>query len=255
MNIIGILGGNGTMASLNFTMELVKNAFSPSDSERPNFILRNLPPKQEDSFVYDGKLQDYSPLDDLVEAARYIESGGAEVLVMPCNSLHYFYKDIQERISIKFLSIIEVTVEKIINSHPNARNIAVLSTGITNEKGLYAEVLERCGLKHVKLPDKIQKMVNTCVFDGDNEDDIIRNKGLMQEVIDYIQNETDTDVIIAGCTEVPLFIGHIEMKLPMINSSLELAKAVLKHSNYQLVCETEKKTKNYNSHYTVFSRD
>ena len=186
MATIGVLGGNGTFATLNFIRELVDKAYATGDSSRPRFILYNLPPQENDSFVYDGNLNLYSPKNDLVKAARKIENAGAKVLVMPCNSLHYFHKDIQKRIQIKFLSIIEVTVDRIKETYTDAKNVAVLGTSVTIQKGLYKEVLSRSGLNQLELPDFIQDKLLTCLFNGDTVEDVEKNKNLMQQVIDYV---------------------------------------------------------------------
>ena len=249
MSVIGIIGGNGTLATLDLLRKIVDNTFAESDSDQPHFILENLPPKKADTFVYDGKKNNLQPA-ELIESAKRLEKAGASFVIIPCNSQHYFYDDIQRNISINVLSIIEVCVKKIVNSHPKARNVCVLATSVTMKKGLYRRVLERNNLKQLSIPDHIQDKVMKCVYGGDKESQVKKNSYIFQEVIDFVE-KGEADVIIAGCTEVPLFLDYLNIAIPVIDSTNELAKAAAKLAGYKLAEDYQCPTlMEYNSHYS-----
>ncbi|RXL35464.1 aspartate racemase, partial [Citrobacter sp. AAK_AS5] len=73
----------------------------------------------------------------LVEGTTRLEKAGASFIVIPCNTVHYFYDDMQRAVKIPIVHMIRETVAAVVKRHPDARRIGLLATNGTIASGLY----------------------------------------------------------------------------------------------------------------------
>ena len=100
--MIGILGGMGTQAGLDFCSKLAKLYRGKLDQQYPMFILynkSNTPKRPENLKKY------YNVLDELVKGCKMLSKNKCKFIVMPCNTAHYWHHDIQKKIKIPLLSM------------------------------------------------------------------------------------------------------------------------------------------------------
>ena len=100
--MIGILGGMGTQAGLDFCNKLAKLNRGKLDQKYPLFVLynkSNIPRRPENIRKYSNVLK------SLVEGCKMLEKSGCKFIVMPCNTAHYWYDDLQKKIKIPILSM------------------------------------------------------------------------------------------------------------------------------------------------------
>ena len=116
--MIGILGGMGTQAGLDFCNKLAILNRGKSDQKYPLFILynkSNIPKRPENLKKY------YNVLKSLVAGCNLLKKNKCKFIVMPCNTAHYWYDDLQKKIKIpiivylkKFIFIRKKPVKKIL---------------------------------------------------------------------------------------------------------------------------------------------
>ena len=100
--MIGILGGMGTQAGLDFCNKLAKLNRGKLDLQYPMFVLynkSNTPKRPENLKKY------YNVLKELVDGCKMLQKNKCKFIVMPCNTAHYWHKDIQKKINIPLLSM------------------------------------------------------------------------------------------------------------------------------------------------------
>ena len=100
--MIGILGGMGTQAGLDFCNKLAKINRGKLDQQYPLFILYNksdTPKRPENLKKY------FNVLNALVKGCKMLQKNKCKFIVMPCNTAHYWYDDIQKKINIPILSM------------------------------------------------------------------------------------------------------------------------------------------------------
>ena len=100
--MIGILGGMGTQAGLDFCDKLAKLNRGKLDQKYPMFVLynkSNTPRRAENLKQYKNVLK------ELIAGCRMLEKNKCKFIVMPCNTAHYWHEDIQKKISVPFLSL------------------------------------------------------------------------------------------------------------------------------------------------------
>lgn len=108
MKTIGIIGGLGPETTSEFYLDLVFSCAKKDKTARPGIIISSVPlPYQieEDLILRSEGMERYIPF--LTAEAQRLEKAGADFLVMPCNSLHVFIKQIRDSVNIPVLSIVE----------------------------------------------------------------------------------------------------------------------------------------------------
>ena len=100
--MIGILGGMGTQAGLDFSNKLAKLNRGKLDQNYPMFLLynkSNTPKRPENLKKY------YNVLKALIDGCKMLQKNNCKFIVMPCNTAHYWHADIQKKIKIPLLSM------------------------------------------------------------------------------------------------------------------------------------------------------
>jgi aspartate racemase len=135
---MGILGGMGVYATLDFLTQVFN--FTPDRERFGNLriIIDNAIsiPNIIRAALFKGPDQKRG----IIESINNCEKIGAEFVAVPCNSVHYYYKDIAQQIKIPWINMIEVTSKK---SSKKGRKPLILGGLVTVQKKLYSEYIPR----------------------------------------------------------------------------------------------------------------
>ena len=136
MKTVGIIGGLGPEATAKFYLEVVLACSDSGEQSHPPILIYNvsLPLELEKECIVEAKNEEKC-LPFLIQAAKILEKGGSDFLVMPCNSLHMFIEEIRRAVKIPVLSIIEETVKFLKDQKIN--KVGILATSITINRKLY----------------------------------------------------------------------------------------------------------------------
>ena len=233
---IGILGGMGPSASANFYQTLVTKCqqiyHAEQDEDYPQMIINSLPIH---GFDEKGQGDHEKILGQLLHGIHSLELAGADFLVMPCNTIHLFSPEINSKISIPLISLIDTTVDIVMAS--GIQNIAILSSQETKDTGLYSNTLKSIGLYPIVTNDKEQAHLNDIILHvmggTQNSDDSETISSIISSM-----KANGAEGIILGCTELPLAVDHSKIKMKLFNSieilaerSLEIAYSEVKFSS------------------------
>ncbi|MDE1483248.1 aspartate/glutamate racemase family protein [Xenorhabdus bovienii] len=219
--IIGILGGMGPAATVDAMEKIIKHTPATCDQEHIPVIAVSFPeiPDRTTNILSDGE----SPLNKMLAALRILESAGAQCIIMPCNTAHYWYNELKAATKINFLNMIDITCNKIVNERIN--HVAILATTATVKSGLYQSRLEKENINCV-IPDDIQQR---CVMES-----ILAYKGgdagkayfLLKGVISQLQS-FGVEKFVMGCTEIPLILSRDGNVDRYIDATEELIKSAV----------------------------
>jgi aspartate racemase len=121
MRKIGIIGGTGPELPLDLFQKISSNTPAKNDQEHMPILIYNNPQIYDrTAYLINGEP---NPFRQLLESAKNMERSGAKAICMPCNTAHYFLKDLQKSVSIPFISIIESTYREIIRDIPHVKQI------------------------------------------------------------------------------------------------------------------------------------
>lgn len=225
MKIIGIIGGMGPAATIDLYKKIVENTPAEKDQEHIHVIIDSYPQIEDrtEYILYGGK----NPAPRLIESAKRLESAGADALIMPCNTAHYFAKDIEKEVNIPLIHIVKCSAEAVKNNYPKTKKIGLIATTGTIKAGVYGNILKEYGFETIDLPEKIENNIMDCIYKGVKAGKTEEYSILFQQCIDEIA-DLGADLLIAGCTEIPLIMPYVKTKLPAIDATYELACAAVK---------------------------
>lgn len=198
-DILGVIGGLGPMSSAYFYEMLTSHTAVTRDQEHIDMILSSRASTPDRTAYILGE-SDESPLPAMTDEAKMLESCGASMIVMICNTAHYFIDEIRNAITVPMPSIIEETV-KYLKSN-GSRVPAIIATDGTLQSGAYQKKLADAGLSYLIPTDDEQKTVMSIIYDFVKQGKPVPN-GMLEGVITSLKDR-GCDSIICGCTEISL---------------------------------------------------
>ncbi len=254
--VIGIIGGLGPFAHIEFEKKLLKAAAkivnARKDQDFPQWLLSSIPktPDRTLAICENGE----SPVPAIVQSLKKLETlydkkgekiSGADFAVIICNTSHNFFSEIEKQVNISLLNMIEITSKKIARIHPKAR-VGILATTGTLKSRLYHDSLCSFGLTP-KSPldlsggETIQhKMVMETIYGiwdgkkftgGGIKSGNIKKKFTdnFHVVVDLLIDSLQVDIFIAGCTEIPLALpGTVVKEKILIDPMWVVAETAVK---------------------------
>lgn len=217
---VGILGGLGPLAGAHFYRRLIEHTPVVGDSQHLPVVLVSDPtiPSRLDHLLDSGP----SPVLALAHLAQFLESAGAQLIVIPSSTAHAYYQPIQDSVGVPVINLLAVVANAI--AAEGYRRPALLATTATAVLDLYGPYL--APLASPVYPDAasqadIQELVVTLKGGGD--------PGPLSDRLRELASRPwaqGADSIVLGCTELCLF-DLPDFKLPVLSSTDELADAVL----------------------------
>lgn len=219
--ILGIFGGMGPAATADLYRQIV--ALTPAEKDQdhiPTLIF-------SDPLIPDRmaaiRNQDLSIVDILARDLQRLERAGASLIAIPCNTVHYFYDYMAGSVDIPIIHMIRETALEVKELYPQASKVGILATTGTLESGLYHKELEALGLEVVEPSNSTEiNQVMKAVFGIKAGIDPLINENHLaiagQELADR-----GAEVIVLGCTEIPLAYNPERVDLPVVNATEVLA--------------------------------
>ena len=227
--MIGILGGMGTQAGLDFCNKLAKLNAGKLDQQYPMFVLYNksdTPKRPENLKKY------YNVLKALVEGCKMLEKNKCKFIVMPCNTAHYWHEDIQKKIKIPLISMPKEVYKHTKKTCKKNSKIGILCTEATLKTKVYNKYFDKDF--NLISPEKlIQKNSVNKAIKFVKMGKIKEAEKIIRPAVKYlIKNKCKK--IILGCTELPIAIfayksfKKIKKSKVFIDPNLLLAEVSLK---------------------------
>ncbi len=226
---VGVLGGLGPEATLDFFAKVLQRTPAASDQEHLHLLIDNDPsvPNRNDAVAGRGP----SPAPQLAAMARRLEGAGADFLVMVCNAAHAFQSAIVEAVDIPFVSIVEETVEATLTRAPSARRVGVLAAEGALDAGLYQRAFAARGVTALvpEGDDRARFMDGMYrIKAGDKGEAVQRDMLGLARVL----QGAGAEALVAGCTEVPLVLTQAALDaagtaLPFVASTDALVEATV----------------------------
>ena len=220
--LLGILGGLGPMSGVYFCEMLISHTEAQRDSDHINFLLSSRADTPDrSSFILGESKNDPTPT--MTQEALRLEKAGADVIAIPCNTAHYFYKKICEKVSVPIINIINETAD--FCAFECLSKVAVLATKGTIESRAYADVFDERGIEIIELSDSEQEIITDTIF---NE----IKKGLAPSIERFMGvcdalRKRGCQRIILGCTELSLIKKEYPLGDDVVDSLEILALAAI----------------------------
>jgi aspartate racemase len=215
----------GPWATLDFFEKLLRLTPAKTDQEHLRVIIDNNPKIPDRSPAILGTGEDPTPA--LVAGARTLQQAGADVIVIPCNTAHYFYERVQNAVSIPVLHIMEEVAATAREEVPTARVLGILATAAAVSSGLYARACARRGIEVVNPDPSGQQVVNRAIY-------AVKGGQMGPEITAGLKKIADglvgrgAQALVLGCTELPFVLKPQDVRVPLLDSNQILARAAVR---------------------------
>jgi aspartate racemase len=224
--IVGILGGMGMEATADLFTKIFRATPVRTEQDHLRIVIDNNPKiPDRTQAILSGRTAEVIAL--LQETARNVERSGADFIVMPCNTAHYFFSRIEEAVSIPVVNMVEETVRRLREVIPSVRKVGLLATTGTVKAGVYEKVLSSGGIATLVPDGTDQDAVFDAVMAIKEEAGHARAKEVLRGIAGRLV-ERGAEAIIAGCTEIPLALTQEDVSVPFFDSTEILAKTAVR---------------------------
>ena len=216
--MIGILGGMGTQAGLDFCNKLAILNRGKIDQEYPLFVLynkSNIPGRPESIGVQTGKLNNrlnnkikekkYSlVLKSLLNGCNVLKKSKCKFIVIPCNTAHYWYDDLKKKIRLPIINMPKEVYLHTLKKCKKNSSIGLLATEGTLKTGVYNKFFDK-NYNLIYPNSIIQKNSVNKAIKLVKMGDVKTASKIIKPAIDYLI-KMKCKKIILGCTELPIAI-------------------------------------------------
>ena len=226
MKTVGIIGGMGPETTAKFYLDLIFKCYKVNKEKRPPILIWNVPLKYkiEQDFIEKGTGKDkYLPY--LTKAAQSLEKGGADFLVIPCNTVHVMINEVRKSVGIPVLSIVEET-ENFLRDK-KFKKFGILATALLLRRKLYNESLEKSRFKIVEPSAKDQERLGKIIRKIVITEHADREKSELIKII-WNLTKSGSDAIILACTDLQLVIKQKDIPVPIFDTMDILVDATVR---------------------------
>ena len=198
MKTIGIIGGMGPLATVHLFERIVFRTKADKDQEHIRVIIdsnTNIPDRTK-AILCNGE----NPLKELIKSAQILENSGADFLIMPCNTAHYFIDEIKRYVNIPFINMLEETVKHTYDKYGKDTVVGLMATDGTIKSKIYENYYAKLGIKTV-TPVETQEKIMKFIYDVIKKGNYNEGTDLLFECADELKKLGATAFLL-GCTEL-----------------------------------------------------
>ena len=224
MKIPGIIGGLGPETTANFYLQLNQLAIKNNFSIRPACLIWNTPIPyniEQQLLLGNTGIEKYEQY--LVDAAKHLESGGADFIVIPCNTVHLLIEEVRQATSLPVISIVDETA--LVLQLNGVKRVLVVATEQTVSSNLYSKQLKSRGVEEINITQPQQAEINEIILRLVHSKQTDTDKQKLVEIIESYK--TKTDAIVFACSDLHSLVVPSE-KAKVFDSMQILAEATIR---------------------------
>lgn len=222
--VVGIIGGMGPDATVELMRRVLAATPAHDDADHIHMMVDNNPkvPSRIRALI-DNDGENPGPV--LAAMARRLESAGADFLVIPCNTAHYYWEYAQEAVQIPVWHLVDLTLAAISANSDNASRVGLLASPALRRIALYEPWCTKYQLD-LLYPDNENELLEIIK--------IVKSRSITQVTIKQFNRialklaDKGVDSLILGCTEFSLIAEHLEVNIPVFDTLQLLAQEIVK---------------------------
>ena len=226
---VGILGGMGPLASKDLFHKIISMTQASTDQDHIHIILdsdTNIPDRTQ-AILHGGE----DPLPELVASAQRLEHAGAELLLIACNTAHYYYERIAPNVCVPILHMPQETAMEV--NRLGFSRVGFLGTDATVRLGMYHRILAEQRIEVINPSPDGQSYLMRLIYEGVKANDFSFNIAPMIEELKAMQQQ-GAQAFILGCTELPIAFSRYALSFPAIDPTAVLAAAAIRAAGGRL---------------------
>ncbi|MDR1694353.1 MAG: aspartate/glutamate racemase family protein [Lactobacillaceae bacterium] len=215
MKNIGILGGMSLESTLLYCEQankLINKKLGGLHS--PKIVMYTVDFAEIEKLQYSGEWEKAGNV--LREAAKSIEAGGADFVIMATNTMHKVAGKIVDGLKIPFIHIGSATAKALLKD--KVKTVGLLGTKFTMEEDFYKKVIEEAGIKVVVPNAEDRKIVNSVIYDELCKGKVLESSAQEYQRIINTLKDSGAEAVILGCTEIGMLVKSAS--LPIYDTTL-----------------------------------
>ena len=216
MKTIGLIGGMSWESSAHY-YAIINRAVRDrlGGAHSASILLYSLDFGEIAKLQHDG---DWTALTTrMIEAAKRLQAGGADFILICTNTMHLMADDIAEAVAIPLLHVVDPTAKAVVEA--GVRRVGLLGTAFTMEKAFYRDRLALAGLD-VIVPDEadrgeVHRVIYEELVAGKIEP---ASRQIYREIIARLV-ERGAQAIVLGCTEIMLLVDQSDAAVPLFDTT------------------------------------
>jgi aspartate racemase len=225
MKTIGLIGGMSWESSLVYYRlinEAVKERLGGLHSAK--CIMYSVDFAEIEPLQHEGKWPEAATR--MIEAARHVEDGGADFLVLCTNTMHKCAAEVEKSIQIPFLHIADATAQGV--KSKGVTKVGLLGTRFTMEDSFYkGRLIDKHGLDVIVPTEEQRDLVHRVIYDELCLGEIRQeSKEAYRRIIKGLAS-SGAQGIILGCTEIGLLVGAEDSPVPVFDTTQVHAEAAV----------------------------
>lgn len=223
--VVGVLGGMGPQATVDFLEKVIAQTPADSDQEHVPILVSVIPQIPDRTAAFRG--EGASPLQAMLACADRLKRSGAELLVIPCNTAHLWYDEIQSTIGLPMIHIVDAALDEVCAQVGERGRVGLLATDATVASGLYVNrAAQRASAAPIRwLLPTAQEMLDwvtpgiAAIKSGNLAEGEHRLRLAAQAM-----KERGASALVLGCTEIPLVLRADNIGMPVVDATWALAR-------------------------------
>ena len=225
---LGIIGGMGPAATAMLFESIISNTQANCDAEHIHILIDNYPQiPDRTTAILSGSNE---PVKYICEAGQRLINMGAELILIPCNTSHYYFEEIKNNLSVPVINMIEETA--LYCRRMGCSVVGVLATDGTRKTDIYKTEFEKAGLDVVYPSEEGQKQVMSVIYEQVKAGKEINTSGLEAHLKDM--EAQGAQAFVLGCTELPIAIKDGDFGFRFIDTIEVLAKSAILKAGYNI---------------------
>jgi len=216
---VGILGGMGPEATVELFRRIIALTTAKRDQDHLHVLIDSNPkiPDRTAAILAQGE----SPLPLLIAVAKNLERAGADFIIIPCNTAHYWLHELREVVSIPIIDMIGETAARVATNIPALRTIGLLATTGTLRSNLYQRAFARSGVDLLVPSEEEDAAIMRAIHGIKAGDHTVREAviGVAHGLV-----ARGAEGIIPGCTELSLVVSQDSLSVPVFDPLSILAE-------------------------------
>ncbi len=228
MKTIGLIGGMSWESSIEYYRIINERVHAQLGGvHSAKSVMYSVDFAEVEALQHQGHWDEATQL--MIDAARRVEAGGADFVVICTNTMHKMADAVQQSIQIPLLHIADATAERI--QQRGLARIGLLGTQFTMEGDFYKGRLEKkFGLTIIIPSEPERRIVHRVIYDElvvgvINENSREQYRGIIANLI-----QAGVEGIILGCTEIGLLVQQADSQVPLFDTTLIHAEAAVAYA-------------------------
>ena len=230
--IVGILGGMGPLATVDFVTKLLAATPAANDQEHVPVIVCAIPQVPDRTRAFRGEGE--SPVAAMIDSARRLEAAGAGIIVIACNTAHLWFDEVCAAVDLPMIHLVDAAIDDAAAIVGPRGRVGLLGTDATLASGLYINRAgPRTGAFQWLLPTA--REMNELVMPGIEAvkaGDCDTGRIHLAAAAEALKSRGAMAVIL-GCTEIPVVLDGTKASLPVVDATAALARRAVAWSRAQ----------------------